>query len=262
MAASSRAISTVPASGSGPGILLLQEIFGVNTSMREVADYYAEEGYVVLAPDLFWRLEPGVDLGYSEADFNKAFGYYQRFDANQSIKDAADALKVLRARPECNGKVGALGFCLGGKLAYLAAARTDVDCAVSYYGVGIEADLGEAAQIKGPMVFHFAELDKFAPAEAREQIKAAFAGPPRRRVLSLSRLRPRLRGAGARELQQAGDPDGAFALDRAVPQGAGPALRSLRAVGPAYRAGIRRRVRPKRPWRPWWPSPMSTTSRP
>jgi len=116
-----------PASGSGPGILLLQEIFGVNSSMREVADYYAEEGYVVLAPDLFWRLEPGIELGYTEADFGKAMGYYQRFDANQSIKDAADALKVLRARPECVGKVGALGFCLGGKLAYLVAARTDVD---------------------------------------------------------------------------------------------------------------------------------------
>ena len=168
----------IPASGSGPGILLLQEIFGVNSSMREVADYYAEEGYVVLAPDLFWRLEPGIELGYSEADFNKAFGYYQRFDANQSIKDAADALKVLRARKECVGKVGALGFCLGGKLAYLTAARTDVDCAVSYYGVGIEADLGEAAKVKGPMVFHFAELDKFAPPEAREQIKAAFANRP------------------------------------------------------------------------------------
>ena len=169
---------TIPASGSGPGILLLQEIFGVNASMRETADYYAEEGYVVLAPDLFWRMEPGVDLGYSEADFNKAFGYYQRFDANQSIKDSADALKVLRARPECVGKVGALGFCLGGKLAYLVAARTDVDCAVSYYGVGIEADIGEAAQVKCPMVFHFAELDKYAPAEAREQVKAAFAKRP------------------------------------------------------------------------------------
>ena len=154
------------------------EIFGVNASMREVADYYAEEGYVVLAPDLFWRLEPGIELGYSEADFNKAFGYYQRFDANQSIKDSADALKVLRARPECVGKVGALGFCLGGKLAYLVAARTDVDCAVCYYGVGIEADIGEAAQVQRPMVFHFAELDKYAPAEAREQIKAAFAKRP------------------------------------------------------------------------------------
>ncbi|WP_298259416.1 dienelactone hydrolase family protein [Bradyrhizobium sp.] len=167
---------SVPASGSGPGILLLQEIFGVNKSMRETADYYAEEGYVVLAPDLFWRMEPGVDLGYGEADFAKAFGYFQRFDVNQSIKDSADALKVLRARSECKGKVGALGFCLGGKLAYLVAARTDVDCAVSYYGVGLEADIAEAGKVKGPMVFHFAELDKYAPAEAREQVKAAFKG--------------------------------------------------------------------------------------
>ena len=73
-----KAYLTVPASGSGPGILLLQEIFGVNKSMRETADYYAEEGYVVLAPDLFWRMQPGVDLGYTEADFNTAFGYFQR----------------------------------------------------------------------------------------------------------------------------------------------------------------------------------------
>lgn len=166
----------VPASGSGPGIVLLQEIFGVNASMRAVADYYAEEGYVVLAPDLFWRFEPGIELGYGEADFAKAFSYYQRFDADQAIKDAADALKVLRARPECKGKVGALGFCLGGKLAYLTAARTDIDCAVSYYGVGIDADIGEAKAIKCPMVLHFAELDKFANAESREVIKAGFAG--------------------------------------------------------------------------------------
>jgi carboxymethylenebutenolidase len=166
----------VPAQGSGPGIVLLQEIFGVNASMRAVADYYAEEGYVVLAPDLFWRMQPGVDLGYGEADFAKAFDYYQRFDVDQSIKDTADALKALRARPECKGKVGALGFCLGGKLAYLTAARTDVDCAVSYYGVGIDADIGEAKNIKGPMVFHFAELDKYADAAARETIKAGFAG--------------------------------------------------------------------------------------
>jgi carboxymethylenebutenolidase len=165
----------IPASGSGPGILLLQEIFGVNASMRSVADYYAEEGYVVLAPDLFWRMEPGIELGYTEADFAKAMGYYQRFNADQSIEDCTDALKALRARTECTGKVGALGFCLGGKLAYLVAARTDVDCAVSYYAVGIEADLGEARKVKGPMVFHFAELDRMASADVRAQITAAFA---------------------------------------------------------------------------------------
>src|SRR3979409_2711625 len=109
---------TVPASGSGPGILLLQEIFGVNSSMREVADYYAEEGYVVLAPDLFWRLQPGVDLGYTGADYDQARAFAQRFDARQAVSDIAATVPALRALPECQGKVGALGFCLGGRLAY------------------------------------------------------------------------------------------------------------------------------------------------
>jgi carboxymethylenebutenolidase len=173
-----RAYLAVPQAGRGPGVLLLQEIFGVNQSMRDVADLYAEEGYVVMAPDLFWRLQPGIELGYGDADFQTAFGYYQRFDADLSIKDAADALKVLRQRAECTGKVGALGFCLGGKLAYLVAARTDVDCAVSYYGVGLEANMDEAANARCPMVFHFAELDRFAPADARDSFKAAFANRP------------------------------------------------------------------------------------
>src|SRR5471030_2660090 len=102
----------VPTSGSGPGILLLQEIFGVNSSMRETADYYAEEGYVVLAPDLFWRLEPGVEL--NETQFEKAFGLYQKFDVPKSVEDIAASVAVLKAQPECIGKVGALGFCLGG----------------------------------------------------------------------------------------------------------------------------------------------------
>jgi carboxymethylenebutenolidase len=166
---------TVPAAGSGPGLLLLQEIFGVNSAMRQVADDYAEEGYVVLVPDLFWRMEPGVELGYTADDFAKAMNYYQRFDTDQAVKDAADALNVLRARPECRGKIGALGFCLGGKLACLVAARTNIDCAVCYYGVGIETALDEFARISCPMVFHFAELDRLAPPEAREQVKAAFA---------------------------------------------------------------------------------------
>src|SRR5882724_12536538 len=108
---------TVPASGSGPGIVLLQEIFGVNQYMRDVADYYAEEGYVVLAPDLFWRLEPGVEL--NETQFEKAFGLYQKFDVAKAVDDIAASVTALKARPECVGKTGARGFCLGGALAYL-----------------------------------------------------------------------------------------------------------------------------------------------
>src|SRR5205807_1281690 len=106
--------------------------------IRSVADYYAEEGYTVLAPDLFWRIEPGVELGFAGADREKAFELYGKFDVECSVEDIAATVSALRALPECKGKVGALGFCLGGLLAYLAAANAGVDCAVSYYGVGIE----------------------------------------------------------------------------------------------------------------------------
>ncbi len=116
----------VPESGSGPGLILGQEIFGINRTMRETADYFAEEGYVVLAPDLFWRLEPGIELGYDEADFQKAFGYFERFDVDRAIDDIGASIAALKALDECNGGVGVMGFCLGGKLAFLTAARHDV----------------------------------------------------------------------------------------------------------------------------------------
>ena len=163
-----------PEKGSGPGIVLLQEIFGVNQYIRDVADYYAEEGYIVLAPDLFWRLEPGVEL--SEAEFDKAFGLYQKFDVPKAVEDIAASVAALRAEPACVGKIGALGFCLGGALAYLAAAHCGVDSAVGYYGVGIEKMLDLAWRIKCPLVLHFAAEDKFVPEMAREKVKAAFAG--------------------------------------------------------------------------------------
>jgi carboxymethylenebutenolidase len=166
-----RGYLAVPAGGKGPGIVLCQEIFGINAYVREVADYYAEEGYVVLAPDLFWRLDKDVDLGYSEADWKKAFDYFQRFNVDKGVEDITAAVKTLRARPEVAGKIGALGFCLGGKLAYLAAARSGVDVAVGYYGVGIENSLNEPP--KCPTVLHFAEKDKFVPPEAVQKIKDA-----------------------------------------------------------------------------------------
>ncbi|HIL94943.1 MAG TPA: dienelactone hydrolase family protein [Pseudomonadales bacterium] len=170
-----KAYLATPASGSGPGMVLLQEIFGINQYMRDMADYFAEEGYVVAVPDLFWRIEPGVDLSYNEEDFGKGFGYFENLNVDLAISDAADTLKAVRALDQQVGKVGALGYCLGGKLAYLTAARTDVDCAVSYYGVGIEGSLDEASDINCPMVFHFAEEDQFAPPAAVEQISNCFA---------------------------------------------------------------------------------------
>jgi carboxymethylenebutenolidase len=165
-----------PAKGSGPGIVLLQEIFGINQYMRDVADQYAEEGYVVLAPDLFWRLEPGVEL--SETQFEKAFGLYQKFDVVKAVDDIVSSVAALGAEPACVGRIGALGFCLGGALAYLSAAHAGVDCAVGYYGVGIETSLDLVPKIKCPLMLHFAADDKFVPEAAREQVKAAFAGNP------------------------------------------------------------------------------------
>lgn len=167
---------STPAQGSGPGLILLQEIFGINQYLRDMADQFAEEGYVVLVPDLFWRMEPGVNLSYSDEDFGKAFGFYQQFDVDQGIKDVGDTLAALRSMEQCKGKIGALGYCLGGKLAYLTAARTDVDCAVSYYGVAIEASLDEAADITCPMVMHFASEDQFVPPEAVDAVRNTFEG--------------------------------------------------------------------------------------
>jgi carboxymethylenebutenolidase len=168
----------LPASGTGPGLVMAQEIFGVNATMREVADYFAEEGYVVLVPDLFWRQKPGVDLGYRPDDWQAAFGYYQGFDENKGVEDVQAAISALRARPEVHGGVGVVGYCLGGKLAYLAACRTNCDVAVGYYGVGIEAALGEAEAIRAPLTLHMAELDQFCPAVARQAITSTLALNP------------------------------------------------------------------------------------
>jgi carboxymethylenebutenolidase len=167
-----------PAAGSGPGLVLIQEIFGVNQHMRDLADLYAEEGYVVICPDLFWRIEPGIELGQSEADWQKAMALYQKFNLAKGVADISATVTALRRREDCTGKVAALGFCLGGKLAYHAAALAGVDCAICYYGVGIETSLVLAPDIKCPVVLHFAEKDPYVPHAAIEQIRAAFAGRP------------------------------------------------------------------------------------
>jgi len=173
-----KAYLATPAKGSGPGIVLLQEIFGINAYIRSVADYYAEEGYVVLAPDLFWRIEPGIELGFTDADRQKAFAYREKFDVDKSVEDIGATIAALKGLPECKGKIGAIGFCLGGLLAYLSASRLGVDCAVSYYGVGIERALNEASKIRCPMVFHIAEKDKYTPPEVVDAIKKSFAERP------------------------------------------------------------------------------------
>lgn len=167
----------LPTSGKGPGVVIGQEIFGVNANMRAVADFYAEEGYVALVPDLFWRLQPGIELGYTEADFGVAIDLFQRMDVDLAVQDIDASLNALRALPEVEGEgLGYVGFCMGGKLAWLTATRTQAACSVGYYGMGIEHLLDEADNLKGRFVLHMAENDGYCDADARAQITARLAG--------------------------------------------------------------------------------------
>lgn len=167
----------LPASGRGPGVVIGQEIFGINANMRAVADLYAEEGYVALVPDLFWRLEPGIELGYSEQDFAKAIELFQRLDVDKAVEDIDAGFTALRGLPEVeDAGLGYVGFCMGGKLAYLTATRTEAACSVGYYGMGIDQYLDEADNIKGRLVLHFAEQDGYCDADTRARISEALAG--------------------------------------------------------------------------------------
>ena len=171
----------LPPAGRGPGLVLFQEIFGVNAHIRAVAEQYAADGFVVLAPDVFWRQAPRVELGYEGAERERALALMQGCTLDQSLADIAASVKALRARPEVAGvgsgaKVGAFGYCMGGRLAYLAAATTDVDAAVAFYGGGIHLQLERAAAIRCPVQFHYAERDDHIPPAAVESVRAAMAG--------------------------------------------------------------------------------------
>jgi carboxymethylenebutenolidase len=172
-----KAYLATPKSGKGPGIVLIQEIFGVNKVMRDLADGFAAQGYAVLCPDLFWRQEPGIDItDQSKAEWDKAFSLYQGFNVEKGVDDLKATLASLRKHPACNGKSGSVGYCLGGKLAYLMATRSDSDANVGYYGVGIEGALEEARNIKKPLMLHVAGKDQFCPPEAQAKIKAGLKG--------------------------------------------------------------------------------------
>ena len=160
-----------PKSGAGPkaAIVVIQEIFGVNKVMRDLCDWLAGEGYVALCPDLFWRIEPGVDItDQSEAEWKKAFDLFGKFDADKGVADIATTIEKLRDLS--SGKVGAVGYCLGGQLAYLTACHTGVDASVGYYGVNIQNRLDDAKGISSPLMLHIAGKDEFVPPEAQEAV--------------------------------------------------------------------------------------------
>lgn len=166
-----------PASGSGPGIVVIQEIFGVNQVMRGITDALAKQGYLALCPDLFWRQEPGIQItDKTEAEWQRAFQFFNGFNVDLGVEDLKATLDALRKTPGCSGKVGTVGYCLGGKLAFLMATRSSADCNVSYYGVGLDGILGEASKITKPTMLHIAELDKFVPPEAQKKVKDGLAG--------------------------------------------------------------------------------------
>ncbi|CAN7155564.1 dienelactone hydrolase family protein [Phenylobacterium sp. LjRoot219] len=168
-----------PAQAPTAAVVVIQEIFGVNQVMREITDGLAGQGFLAVCPDLFWRIEPGIQLtDQSEAEWQKAFGLFNAFDPETGVKDIAATISTIRQDPGCSGKVGAVGFCLGGLLAYLTATRTDVDAAVAYYGVGIDSRLAEAASLKRPLLMHIAEEDGFVPKEAQVKIIAALQPNP------------------------------------------------------------------------------------
>lgn len=161
--------------GPWPAVVVVQEIFGVNANIRAVADQYARDGFIAVALDLFWRLEPGVELGYTESDRARAYGLMQRFDVDAGVADIQAAIDAARADADCDGRVGVVGFCLGGKMAYLSACHTNADASVGYYGVGLEHLLDRASLMRKPLVLHIAEQDMLCPPEARAAILAGLA---------------------------------------------------------------------------------------
>jgi carboxymethylenebutenolidase len=168
-----------PDAAKAPAVVVIQEIFGVNAVMRAITDDYAAQGYLAICPDLFWRIEPGIDItDQSEAEWKRAFELFNAFDVDLGVKDIAATIDFIRADAGCTGKVGAVGFCLGGLLAFLTATRTDVDAAAGYYGVGIERHLAETDKLADPLILHIAEEDQFVPKEAQALILASLKNHP------------------------------------------------------------------------------------
>ncbi|WP_341529887.1 dienelactone hydrolase family protein [Nostoc sp. UHCC 0302] len=169
----------VPSSQPRAGIVLIQEILGVNNTMRQIADDYAKAGYLVIVPDLYWRLESNVQLDADDKDqWAKAVELLQAFDVDSGVEDLKATLSFLRQYPSSTGKVGSVGFCMGGKLAYFMATPTDADANVSYYGVDIDKNLAEATKIQKPLILHLSGNDEFVSPSAQVTIQLGLKDNP------------------------------------------------------------------------------------
>ncbi len=174
------AYRAVPAGEPRAAIIVIQEIFGVNPGIRRKCDTLAEAGYLAIAPDLFWRFAPGVQLDPDvPAELEQAFGLMPRLDQDAAIRDIEATIRATRAALPAGGKVGVVGYCLGGRLAFMTAARTDADATVGYYGVGIDGLLGEKHAIARPVLLHVPQEDHLVDKDAQARMHAGLDDHPR-----------------------------------------------------------------------------------
>ena len=175
-----------PKTSPASAVVVLQELFGVNADIRKHCDELAEQGYLAVAPDLYWRQEPGVDLNVtSQADWDHGLRLYQAYDRDAGVRDIKDTVDAVRSLSECNGKVALLGYCLGALMVFMTAVRNDgIDAAVWYHGADTEKYLGEVDNLSAPVLMHMGEEDEFISKEAQAQIKKALATNPNATVYS------------------------------------------------------------------------------
>jgi carboxymethylenebutenolidase len=164
----------IPHTRKGPGIVLIQEIFGVNEHIRSVAEQYAADGYLVIAPDLFWRNGARIELGYDETGWKRAVELMNATDVGKAQTDIERAIDALKAQPGLDGGIASIGYCFGGLLSYHTAANGLVDVAIAYYGGGIQNQLDRADEIEVPLLMHFGEEDSHIPLDAVEKIAERF----------------------------------------------------------------------------------------
>jgi carboxymethylenebutenolidase len=168
-----------------PAVVVLHEVFGVNADIRKTCDELGEQGFVAVAPDLFWRQEPGVDLSVtSEPDWHHGLRLYQAYDRDTGVKDIKDTLDAVAKLPDSAGKIGVQGYCFGALMTFLTAVRCRVDAAVAYHGADTEKYLGEADKLRAPLLMHLAEEDEFISKTAQAQIKTALASKPNATIYS------------------------------------------------------------------------------
>lgn len=169
-----------PAGTPRAAIVVIQEIFGINAGIRGKCDALAEAGYLAIAPDLFWRLEPGIELDPDVPDqMQQALALMPRFDQDRGIRDIEATIRAARQRLGDGGKVGAVGYCLGGRLAFMTAARTDIDATVGYYGVGIDGLLREKHAIARPLLLHIPTDDNFVDKDSQRRMHEGLDDHPK-----------------------------------------------------------------------------------